>query len=302
MACPRIVTITDWLGSNKRIGNELGPEALEAEVTARFCGSFPKPAIRIPCAKPAPDSATGEYEKIKYLPELLGMLAQSQAGVAQVLGDGEVPLVLMGDDSSVISVLSAIAKRHGNDYCLAYIDAHGDFNTPEISPTGLVYGMPLAHLCGFGDCRLTAFNGGKPALKPSNIAMLGQRSLDEEEAEFIKGRKILLMDAGEVNASAAEKVVDRVISAFKKSGSTGTYIHIDLDSLDPLESPGSLMHEPDGIRAKKLLETVALLLEKSDRVLGMTISEYNPKTDAEGKTRAIVFELVRLFLERTGKN
>src|ERR687897_175911 len=127
--------------------------------------------------------------RARYLREIVRASRLVCSKVERIVGKGHFPLVLGGDHSISVGTVSAIAmaaRREGKKVGLLWVDAHGDINTPETSPSGNIHGMPVATLLGEGPPELTSIGGDGPKLDPRNIAMVGIRSLDEGEKVRLK--------------------------------------------------------------------------------------------------------------------
>ena len=120
----------------------------------------------------------------RYLGEIARAATVACRKVDRIMTRGHFPLVLGGDHSiaaGTVSGIAAFARRQGKRLGLLWVDAHGDINTPESSPSGNIHGMPVATLLGFGPDKLTGIGGKGPKLDPANIALVGIRSLDDGE-------------------------------------------------------------------------------------------------------------------------
>jgi arginase len=127
--------------------------------------------------------------RARYLPEITRVSTLVSGKVERIMAKGHFPLVLGGDHSiaaGTISGIAAFARRKGKKVGVLWIDAHGDINTPESSPSGNIHGMPLAALLGFGPRQLTAIGGASRKVAPENVALVGIRSLDAGEKSRLK--------------------------------------------------------------------------------------------------------------------
>ncbi|MDO8339232.1 MAG: arginase family protein [Candidatus Burarchaeum sp.] len=294
----QLVLVPDWLGSAHKTGVEAGPAALEKAIErSDIRKNIAKPTYRISSPRPNPSHSRGRYSSVKYLPELKKMFQETQKKVMSVIQEGNIPLVLMGEDSSMMGVVSAVSKKMGNAYGIVWFDAHGDINTPKTSLTGRLYGMALAHLLGLGDTRLTALNGVKPSLLARNVVMLGQRSLDPGEKQIIRKEHIRVYTSSAINRRPASEIAGEIRRKFRKNHTKGLFIHIDLDCLEPVQSPGVSLQEPGGIAPKKLVELVGLLAREESLLLGVCVASYTPKADRADKTKTIALQLLTAIAE-----
>src|SRR5678815_3859498 len=122
----------------------------------------------------------------KYLKEIADACAHLANLVLEIRQQGRTPLVLGGDHSIAVGTISGVAesfRREGKKIGLMWFDAHADFNTPEISPSGNVHGMPMASIMGYGAPELTGIFGFSPKILPENAVQIGIREVDPEERE-----------------------------------------------------------------------------------------------------------------------
>jgi arginase len=173
-----------------------------------------------------------------------GSLAEQT--LAQALDLPERPLVLGGCCCSHIGAVEALAARHGR-IAVVWLDAHGDLNTAESSPTGNEWGMPLRMLLDSG------------ALQPEDLALVGTRNLDPPEEEFIAASGIGL-GAEAVDGALADTV--------------GTYVALDFDSLSE-DEVAPFMPEPGGLSVAEAEEVLVSVQERS-AVLGAGLSAMLP--------------------------
>ena len=159
-----------------------------------------------------------------------------------------------GCDVEIIPV-SYLNNKLKGDLTVLWIDAHGDLNTPESSPSKCFHGMPLRTLLGDGDKEMIRTTFSK--LSTSQLIMAGQRDLDEPEKNFIDEYKIDFLSTDVINLS-----VNSVVNAIKSKGSNNIYIHIDLDVLDNDEFPYVMVPSPKGLNSQVLLDLLVQLRDE----------------------------------------
>jgi len=297
------VLIPDWLGNSIKNGVQKGPKALtkaiqESNIKVKnklLKEYFADNSVEVIVPEPNPNHAIGEYAQAKYWPEIKQICLETKKDIIAVLDNGKVPVVLMGDDSSLIGVLSGIAKKYGNDYGLIYFDAHGDIHIPGTSPSGRLFGMPLSHLLGFGIPELVELNGKEPSLKGGNIVMLGTRSVEEAEPKFFRQYGVKVYAPNYVNGNPSEKIFEEIKRRLYGKKLKNAFIHVDLDVFDPEESKGVWTAEPNGVKTEKAAEIISKLV-KEFNCIGLCVSEYNPDLDQHGKTKKIALEVIRAFI------
>jgi arginase len=201
--------------------------------------------------------------------------------------------VIGGDHSCAIGTWSGVASafRKQGDIGLVWIDAHLDSHTPESSISHNIHGMPVAHLLGAGFPSLLSLLTEQSALKPENICLLGIRSYQTEEYQFLLnlGVKIIFMD--EILREGIAKTLQSAF-AYVARNTVGIGISIDLDSIDPKDAPGVGYREPNGIPGEQLLAALTNI-SPTIRLLGLEIAEYNPLRDEQQKTAKLLVEIIR---------
>jgi arginase len=291
-----MICVPDWLGGTDKTGVERGPRALAGHLmNGVLAGVAVEDPIEIVVDDPDPAHAEGRFAGCKYLPEIVEGCLRTKQAVGTALQAGRTPLVLMGNDSMMVGVFAGIAEHYGLDYALAYFDAHGDINTPQTSESGRIYGMPLAHCLSLGAPELTGIAPSSQSLRADRIALFGARALDRGEEALIASHRIAHVTTAALNAEDGGGRAMDILRAFEENGTRNLFIHVDLDVLDPAESPGVSLHEPDGLKVAKLLELVESLLSGGMMSIGFSISEYNPDADVEGRTLAVASDLVTRF-------
>src|SRR4051812_6747507 len=164
-------------------------------------------------------------ERVRFLAPIKQACERVSHLVSRSVEDGLVPLVLGGDHSVAIGTLSGVARVHGQGGVL-WIDAHGDLNRPETSPTGNVHGMPLAAAIGRA-------GPGFPAasVDPSRVALVGVRSLDDGERALLKELNATVFTMSEIDRVGLEHAVRESLERIKGSGFV--HVSLDVDSIDP---------------------------------------------------------------------
>lgn len=177
---------------------------------------------------------------------------------------------LGGDCGIEVAPVTYLNQHYGSDLLVLWIDAHGDLNTPESSPSKTFHGMPLRMILGEGDSVLMkkAFS----VLEPSQVILAGVRDLDQPEEQYIQENNITLMGV---------KVFefDNLFQIIKAKNKQNIYVHLDLDVIDPMEFPDVKCPTANGVSLKKL-KNVAANLTKNFNVVGGSVVEYTPKTDS----------------------
>jgi arginase len=214
----------------------MGPSAIRyAGLDARLAG-LGHEAVDLGNVEAAvPEAAPVGDESARFLPEIKATCSRVADLVAQATADGHVPLVLGGDHSVALGSLAGLARMHGQGGVL-WLDAHGDLNSPETSPSGNVHGMVLAAALGRGGPRFREDGWGLPAVAESGVALVGVRSLDEGERELLGGLDARVFTMSDVDRLGAERALREALSHV--AGAAFVHVSLDMDVVDPDVAPG----------------------------------------------------------------
>jgi arginase len=284
----RIIGVPTDYGASRR-GVDMGPSAiryagLAAELDAlgpgvADVGDLPAPRIE-EASRADPGRPDARY--LDAIESVCGRLADEVAGA---VGGGETPLVLGGDHSLAIGTLAGASR--GADLGVVWFDAHGDFNTPETTPSGNVHGMSLAAALGRGEFETSSWAraGG---LDAANVALVGVRDLDPEERRALQGSDVRVFTMSDIDDRGITAVVDDALGV-ASSGTDGVHVSLDVDWLDPTEAPGVGTPVRGGVtyrEAHAALERVADVDLQS-----LELVEVNPILDDHNRTAELAVEL-----------
>jgi len=229
--------------------------------------------------------------------ERIGAIATVCTELAKLTADavryGVRPLVLGGDHSlaagSIAGTATALAER-GERVGVIWLDAHADINTPESSLSGNVHGMPVAHLLGLGDERLSRIAAPSPAVLPEHLVYVGLRDVDKAEAALIKSLGIRAFTMRDIDERGLRAVMSEAV-AIATRGTGGIHLSCDADWVDPREAPG--VGTP--VRGGATLREAHLAMEiiyDTGALVAMDLVEINPILDRENHTAELAAELI----------
>jgi len=206
------------------------------------------------------------------LQQLIAAGRQLGDTVRTVRSAGALPLVLGGD--CLLTSLGAVAGIHqnGEQPGIVWFDAHGDFNTPETSPSGLLAGMPLAILAGRGELALAKEIGVQAAIPEWHILLAGVRSLDPGESAALENSALTRWSAQDLRLAGASEL-GREMGDWPP-----VYLHVDLDVLDPSLMPAVTYPEPGGL-ALETLQAAIEVIAASAQIAALSITSFNPQRD-----------------------
>jgi len=200
--------------------------------------------------------------------------------IAAARRNGDGALVLAGDDTAAIGVVSGLeqAAAAGTAVGVVWVDAHGDFNTPETSFSGILAGMPVAILAGLAGPLWRNAAGLATPVATENIILAGVRELDEKEEELIRSTNVQVVPATELcDGDTFAQAIDRLARRCPL-----LYLHVDLDVLDPRFVPSASTPSANGVSIEELVAAMASVLQ-TGTVAAVTISSLNPGAGARGE-------------------
>jgi arginase len=289
----RIIGVPMDLGQSRR-GVDMGPSALRvAGLKARLKQlGHQVEDIGNMAVKQAEEQHFGE-KRAKYLNEIAETCVNLAELTEKTLGDGYLPLVLGGDHSLAVGSLAGVSsfyrKKNAKIGCL-WLDAHGDMNTPETSPSGNVHGMPLAALIGNGAPELVKVLGYKPKVDARNVALVGVRDLDPAERRLIKESGVHAFTMRDIDERGLREVMSEALH-FCMDDTEGVAVSLDMDLVDPEFAPGVGTAVRGGITYRESHLAMELIAD-SRAMVSLEIVEINPVIDEHNKTALLGVEMV----------
>ena len=234
-------------------------------------------------------------ETARYLPEIKAACGEVAKLVGKALEQGSIPLVLGGDHSVALGTLGGLARAKGAGGVL-WIDAHGDLNTPDTSPSGNVHGMPLAAAIGLTNGRFASDAWTLPAVDPKRVALVGLRAVDRQERERIRELGIRAYTMSDIDRIGIERAVRESLAHV--AGPNFVHVSLDMDALDPEFAPGVGTPVRGGLSYREAHLALELVAEAG--VAGsLEVVEVNPILDRENATASLAVELVASALGKT---
>jgi len=192
---------------------------------------------------------------------------------------GYFPLVLGAEDSVIMGIVEGLTQGLPEPVGLIYLDAHGDFNTPETTPSGLIGGMDIAILTGRGPDVLTKIFGHKPQLSEEQVAIFGARDLDAPEREMLKASKVNLYSMDRVRELGPERAMREVTEKLLRFCGR-IYVHMDIDVLEPSEMKAIHMSAPGGLTLGECASALRAVRE-TGKLCGLAVMVFNPRKDPD---------------------
>jgi arginase len=233
------------------------------------------------------EAAESGSPEARFLGEIKETCERIARAVARAVGAGRTPVVLGGDHSIALGTLGGMASVHGPGAAL-WLDAHGDLNTPETSPSGNVHGMPLGAALGRAPDVFASDAWPLPELDPERVVLLGVRSLDDAERDFVRERGIAVYTMSELDRRGVEPVVREALE--RVEGAPFVHVSLDMDVLDPEVAPGVGTPVRGGLSYREAHLAMELVAE-SGLLASLEIVEVNPILDHGNETAALAVEL-----------
>ncbi len=284
------------LGAGRR-GVDMGPSAIRYAGLDQYIAD--KLGVEVSDAgnvtAPVAETAAMGDEHARYLVEILDLCDRLAALVAAAAGRGAMPVVLGGDHSVALGSLVGMAQTRGPGG-VVWVDAHGDLNTPQSSPTGNVHGMVLAAALDLAGDSFHQPGWALPAVEPGKLALVGVRALDDGERELLQRLDAKVFTMSDVDRIGVEPCMREALA--HASGAAFLHLSLDMDVVDPDYAPGVGTPVRGGLsyrEAHLAMETVAV----TARIDSMDVVEVNPILDRENATGQLAVELVASALGAT---
>jgi arginase len=203
-----------------------------------------------------------------------------------------LPIVLGGDHSLSIGSISAVARHcreQGRQLRVLWLDAHADFNTHVLTPSGNLHGMPVACLCGFGPRSLVEMSGTVPALQPASIRQVGIRSVDQGEKRFVHEVGLEVFDMRFIDETGMRETLANALQGI--DANTHLHVSFDVDFLDPGIAPGVGTTVPGGPSYREAQLCMEMIAD-TGRMGSLDIMELNPSLDVRNRTADVAVDLV----------
>lgn len=274
------------------IGARMGPEALRVagivEAVARYgclvrdCGDVAGPL----------NPQQGPVEGFRHLHQVAEWNQKLHEAVYRELSEERLPLMIGGDHCLAIGSIAAVAnhcRESGKTLRILWLDAHTDFNTHAITPSGNVHGMPVACLCGIGPSVLTELGGRSPAITPAQVRQIGIRSVDQEEKRMVHDHGLDIYDMRYIDEVGMKRVVEEALHGLDDN--THLHVSFDVDVLDPSIAPGTGTPVPGGINYREA-QLVMEMIADTGRLGSLDIVEVNTALDTGNATAELAVDLV----------
>ncbi|MGH8183755.1 MAG: arginase [Rhodanobacteraceae bacterium] len=228
----------------------------------------------------------------RHLPEVVAWnRALMEAELAE-LAAGRMPILMGGDHCLGIGSISAVARHcreQGRKLRVFWLDAHADFNTAEISPSGNIHGMPVACLCGHGPEELVSMSGAVPAISADAMRQIGIRSVDPREKRLVHDVGLEIYDMRYIDEYGMRRVMEQALAGLDDDAHL--HVSFDVDFLDPSIAPAVATTVPGGPGYREAQLCMEMIAD-SGHAGSLDIMELNPALDEHNRTAELVVDLV----------
>jgi arginase len=228
----------------------------------------------------------------RHLNEVVAWNQALHAAVYAQLGLARLPIVLGGDHCLAIGSISAVARHcrdAGKKLRVLWLDAHADFNTNTLTPSGNLHGMPVACLCGLGPQALTGIGGHVPAIEAAWLRQIGIRSVDAGEKRLVHAHNLDVFDMRFIDEQGMRATMQLALADL--DADTHLHVSFDVDFLDPDIAPGvgtTVRGGPNYREAQLCMEMIA----DTGLLASLDIMELNPALDERNRTAELAVDLV----------
>jgi len=293
VATPQVTLVgapTD-IGAGSR-GASMGPEALRvAQLQAMLESQGVEVVDRGNLNGPG-NPALPPVNGYRHLTEVATWSRLVHDAVLAELRSGHLPILLGGDHSLGIGSISAVARHcreRAKKLRVLWLDAHADFNTSALTPSGNVHGMPVAVLCGYGPAELTQMSGACPALDAHSIRQIGIRSVDQGEKRFVHEVGLEVFDMRYIDEVGMRETLQHALAGLD----TETHLHVsfDVDFLDPEIAPGVDTVVPGGPSYREAQLCMEMIAD-TGQLASLDVMELNPALDVRNRTAHVAVDLI----------
>jgi len=279
------------IGASTR-GASMGPEALRvAQIGPTLEGHGLTVLDQGNLAGP-PNPWQPPVDGYRHLPEVIAWNRLVHDAVHAELEADRLPILLGGDHCLAIGSISAVARHcrsRGKRLRVVWLDAHADFNTNVLTPSGNLHGMPVACLAGHGPRELVELGGAVPAIEPRWVRQIGVRSVDAGEKRFVHESGLEVFDMRFIDEYGMRHAMELALATMDP----GTHLHVsfDVDFLDPEIAPGVGTTVPGGPTYREAQLCMEMIAD-SGRLGSLDVMELNPAFDVQNKTARLTVDLI----------
>jgi arginase len=286
-----LIGVPTDIGAGAR-GASMGPEALRVAGIAAVLESHGlRVSDRGSLAGPA-NPWLPPVQGYRHLDEVVAWNRVLHEAVFAELQRGQLPIVLGGDHCLGLGSISAVARHcraTGKRLRVLWLDAHADFNTATLTPSGNIHGMPVALLCGLGPVELTGIGGATPAITPDQVRQIGIRSVDPGEKRLVHEYGLEVFDMRYIDEMGMRHTMEQALAGVDEH--THLHVSFDVDFLDPEIAPGVGTTVPGGPTYREAQLCMEMIAD-TGRLASLDVMELNPALDVRNRTAELAVDLI----------
>ena len=279
------------IGASQR-GASMGPEALRVAGLIEAIAARGIDVTDIGDLQGPRNPTSAPVDGYRHLEEVVAWNRAVFDATTRELRAGRIPVMLGGDHCLGIGSIAAVAahcRASGRKLRVLWLDAHADFNTREVTPSGNIHGMPVACLCGLGPEALTTIGGPAPVVSAGQIRQIGIRSVDPGEKRLVQEHGLDIYDMRYIDEVGMRRAMEEALDGV--DADTHLHVSFDVDMLDPAIAPGTGTRVPGGVNyreAQLIMEMVA----DTGCMRSLDLVEINPALDKRNATARLAVDLV----------
>jgi arginase len=279
------------IGAGAR-GASMGPEALRVAGIQATLQSHGLQVLDRGNVSGPPNPWLPPVDGYRHLNEVVAWNQAVHDATYAELQQGRLPILLGGDHCLGIGSISAVARHcrdTGKKLRVLWLDAHADFNTSVLTPSGNIHGMPVACLCGHGPQALIEIGGTVPAINPKVLRQIGIRSVDAGEKRFVHQVGLEVFDMRYVDEKGMRETMELALATMDDK--THLHVSFDVDFLDPDIAPGVGTTVPGGPTYREAQLCMEMIAD-TGRLASLDVMELNPALDIRNKTAELAVDLI----------
>jgi arginase len=286
-----LIGVPTDIGAGAR-GASMGPEALRVAGLKAVLEQHSLQVTDTGNLSGPPNPWLPPVDGYRHLGEVVAWNSTLHDAVYAELEKGRLPMVLGGDHCLGIGSISAVARhcrKTGKKLRVLWLDAHADFNTADLTPSGNTHGMPVAALCGMGPAELTGIGGTTPAIDPKVVRQIGIRSVDAGEKRLVHQAGLEVFDMRYIDEMGMRHTMEQALSGLDED--THLHVSFDVDFLDPEIAPGVGTTVPGGPTYREAQLCMEMIAD-TGRLASLDVMELNPALDVRNRTALVAVDLI----------
>ena len=273
-------------------GARMGPEALRVAGLQAALESHGAQVLDRGNLSGPPNPWQAPVDGYRHLSEVTAWNLAVHEAVLAELRQERLPILLGGDHCLSIGSISAVARHcseQGRKLRVLWLDAHADFNTSALTPSGNVHGMPVAVLTGHGPAELTSIGGATPAVPTKAFRQIGIRSVDPGEKRFVHAQDLEVFDMRFIDEMGMRHAMELALATM--DAHTHLHVSFDVDFLDPGIAPGVGTTVPGGPSYREAQLCMEMIAD-TGRLASLDVMELNPALDVRNQTALLAVDLI----------